>query len=356
MSWAWETTDREGTTTGFVVPRQVIIDRKLNGSTTAIVTADSDQAADLVMGRLVKGYRTPNAGGTRVLRVHNQVVQVEGSGGLDAIERVQANTTDALWMLGQRQTYTEWIYTGVTARAIIDDQVSIDFGPGSTVGLYIATTGDSGPPRDRLYDAGKNVGEIVSQLAAVDDGFYYRVDPYEGTSSEGKVLFSELVILYPQSGDDLDIAFEYGAGGQGNLSAASVSVQPPANYVRAVGAGEVGSQLTSVMFDEDSIEAFGLHGLALNLTDVSEQATLDQHALDALRPDPRTIYSCTPVRFGDNLPVPWEDFDVGDTVLLRLRGDSPYMRSTTRCRVTSFQVTIDDTGVESLTGMTLEVV
>lgn len=353
MTWAWETTDREGTTTGFVVPRQVVIDRKLNGPTTATVTADSDQAADLVMGRLVKGWRTPNAGGTRVLRVHNQVVQVESSGGLDSIERVQASTTDGFGMAWNRLMLFSLNFVANTPAVICDAFLDNDEPIRGTLGLYIDNTATSGPPRDRTYDYGKPIGEAIQQLAEVDDGFWFRVDPYEGTR-DGVALFSELVFLYPGSGSDLDIAFEYGAGGQGNLVAVEVSVQPPTNYVVAVGAGEVGSQLYSIQSDEASMDAFGVYQVNLNRTDVSEQTTLDQLAMDALRPDPRTLYSCAPVRFGENLPVPWEDFDVGDTVFLRLRGEAPYLQATLRCRVTGFQVTIDDSGVESLTGLTLE--
>lgn len=355
MSWAFETTDREGTTTGFVVPRQVVIDRKLNGATTATITADSDQASDLVMGRLVKGWRTPNGGGTRVLRVHNQVVQVESSGGLDSIERVQVSTTDGFGMSWNRLMLFSLNFVANTPAVICDAFLDNDEPIRGTLGLYIDNTATSGPPRDRTYDYGKPIGEAIQQLAEVDDGFWFRVDPYEGTRDD-VALFSELVFLYPGSGDDLDIAFEYGAGGQGNLASVGVSVQPPTNYVVAVGAGEVGSQLYSIQSDVASMEAFGVYQVNLNRTDVSEQTTLDQLALDALRPDPRTIYSCTPVRFGENLPTPWEAFDVGDTLWLRLRGEAPYLTATIRCRVTAFQVTIDDSGVELLTGLTLEAV
>lgn len=355
MGWAWETTDRTGTTTGFVVPRRVVIDRRLNGATTVTVEADADQAQTLTMGSLVKGWRTPSAGGDRVLRVHDQVVQVESTGAVDSIERVQVSATDAYGMSWNRLLLFGLDFTGNTAAVICDAFLDNDEPVRGTLGLYIDPAATSGPPRDRHYDYGKSIGEAIQQLAEVDDGFYFRVDPYEGTR-DGIALFSELVFLYPESGTDLDLTFDYGAGGQGNLSGASVSTQPPVNYVVAIGAGEVGSQLYSEQYDGASMDAYGVFQVNLSLTDVSDQATLDQHALDALRPEPRRIYACTPVRFGANLPVPWEDFDVGDTVVLRLRGEAPYLADTQRCRVTGFQVTVDDSGVEALTGLTLEVV
>lgn len=356
MSWAWTVTNRQGTTTGFVAPRRVVIDRRLNAPTTVQVTADAAQAQGLVHGRLVKGYRTPDAGGPRVLRTHGQVAQVQTIGNNDALEQATAEVADGLWMLGHRFTYTPWSYTAQTPRAIIEDQISITDAI-EPVGLYIATSGASGPPRDRNYESAKNIAEIVSQLSAVDDGFWFRVDPYEGTGPDGlTTLFSELVLLYPASGTERNIAFEYGPGGIGNIHSIQTNVMPPVNYVNAYGAGDAGSQIISFKINTASVDAYGLYQVTLNLTDVSEQATLDQHALDALRPEPQVTYTCIPVRFGDNLPTPWEDFDVGDTVMLRLRGEAPYLRDQQRVRVTGFQLTIDADGVESLTGLSLEAV
>lgn len=360
MSWTFETTNRAGTTTGFVVPRRVTIDRRLNAPTTVQVLADADQAQTLTMSAIVRGWRTPSAGGDRELRVSHQVVGVDTSAAADDIETVSASCTDGYGMLAWRNLYTSVAYGdveggtfGIIPRGIIFDQISIEDGV-DVIGLYVSPDGDSGPERVRQYDIGKNVQEIIQQLAEVDDGFFFRVDPYTGTHFD-RLLFSEFVLLYPGSGDDLDVVFEFGHGGAGNVQSAEVKVVPPANYVRAYGAGEEDDQVISTVLDESSIDEFGYFHTVLSLTDVEEQETLDQHALDALRPAPQITYSCTPVRFGPNLPVPWEDFDVGDTVLLRLNGDAPYMRGELRCRVTEFQVTVDENAVESLTGLTLEV-
>ncbi len=354
MGWNFETTDRAGVTTGFVVPRQVAIERRLNGATVVTLEADSADAVGLVHGRLVKGWRAPDGGGPRVLRVHGRVLGVTPSGGTDRMERVEVLLADGFTMLGQRTTFTPWEYTGVTARTIIADQLAIEEGRFVGTGLYVNPSGDSGPPRDRSYESSKNVAEIVTQLAEVDNGFYFRVDPYDDTNVNGDTLFSELVILYPASGEDTTASFEYGDGTAGNLEAAQATVAHPVNYVRAYGGGEAGAQLTSTVWDEPSIRAYGVHATDLTLTDVTEQATLDQHALDALFPDPRVTYSCSPAALASSLPVPWEDFDVGDHVTLRLAGTHPYLQGHLRCRVTAYRVTIDADGVERLADLTLE--
>lgn len=354
MGWAWEITGTTGVTTGFVVPRSVSIERRLNGATTVTLEADADTGTGLVHGRLVKGWRAPTGGGARVLRTHGRVIGVTPSGGTDRLERVDVVLADGFTMLGQRTTYTPWEYSGVTARTIIADQLSIEEARFVGTGLYVAPTGDSGPARDRAYEAGKNVAEIVTQLAEVDDGFYFRVDPHDDTDINGDVLMSALVILYPGSGSDRAATFEYGVGTAGNLESAQATAAHPVNYVRAYGAGEAGAQLTSTKWDEPSILAYGVHATDLTLTDVTEQATLDQHALDALFPDPRITYACSPAALATALPVPWEDFDVGDTVTLRLAGTHPYLQGDLRCRVTAFRVTVDVDGVERLADLTLE--
>lgn len=354
MTWAWEVTDPAGVTTGLVVPRSVSIERRLNGATTVTVEADGVDAAGLLPGRLVKGWRAPTAGGDRVLRAHGRIMGVTTSGGTDRIERVEALLADGFTMLGQRTTFTPWEYTGVTPRTLVADQLAIEEARFVGAGLYLDPTGDSGPPRDRTYEASKNVAEIVTQLAEVDDGFYFRVDPHDGTDVNGDVLFSELVIMYPGSGAESGATFGHGPGTVGNLESAQATATHPVNYVKAYGAGEAGAQLTSTVWDEPSIDLYGVHALDLSLTDVSEQATLNQHALDALFPEPRVTYSCSPAALAPSTPIPWEDFDVGDVVTLHLAGTAPGLSGVVPCRVTAFRVTVDDNGVERLADITLE--
>lgn len=353
MTWAWALADLTGAADGFVVPRSATITRRLNGSSSVTLTLDPVHADRAAFGRIVKGWRTPAVGGDRVLRASCAVSGIEASGNTDELESVKVTAVDAFGALGNRNMQQPFTATGVTPRDIVVSLVAVE-DMRHPVGLYVAETGDSGPPRDREYERGKNVAEAVQQLAEVDDGFFYRVDPYEGTS-DGYALFSELAILYPSAGTDRPGArFEYGPGTRGNLARAEANTLPPANYVTAYGAGEAGAQLIEVVSDAASIAEYGLFDVSLSLTDVSESATLAQHAQDALRPEPQTTYRVTAVEFGDSLPVPWDEFDVGDTVRIRLAGETGLLQSDSSAMVTGFTVVVDENGVERLTDITME--
>lgn len=353
MTWTWALADLTGATTAFVVPRKASITRRLNGASSTVLTLDGGQAERAVLGRLVKGWREPAAGGALVLRASGQIQGLGGNVRTDDLEAVEVTAHDAFEALSARELQAAVEYLADTPRAIADAIIDAQDAR-RTVGLYLDPSGDSGPPRDRTYERGKNAGEAVAQLAEVDDGFYFRVDPYEGTR-DGYALFSELVILYPESGSDRPGArFEYGVGTLGNLGSAEVNALPPVNYVTAFGAGETGSQLIETATDAASVAAYGLRDASLNLTDVSIAETLAQHALDALRPDPQVTYRVTATDNPESLPRPWDDFDVGDIVRVRVTGDSPAVAVDASARVTGFTVEIDENGSERLTELTME--
>lgn len=50
MSWAWEMTDRAGTTVAAVSPRRAVIQRNLNGASTAALVMDAAQAQEATHG------------------------------------------------------------------------------------------------------------------------------------------------------------------------------------------------------------------------------------------------------------------------------------------------------------------
>lgn len=354
MSWAWEITSLGGTAGAIVEPRKATIQRNLNGPSSCVLELDAGQASQAVHGRLVKGWREPNAGGARVLRSHTQITEVNASVATDALERVSVASVDGYGMLSRRNTLAEYNYTATSPRGIVYDFVSVENGR-RVVGLDVPATGVSGPNRDRQYDAGKNVGEAVQQLAEVDDGFYFRVDPYQGTSG-AYTLFSQFIILYPASGVTSTARFEYGTGTLGNIQSAEVTVTPPINYVTAYGAGDVGSQITSTQSNAASISGYGLFDSVQSFSDVELQATLDQHALDAMEIEPVRVYKFNPVRFGPNLPSPWDDFEVGDFVTFKLAGSTPYLQTTKVGRVIAYTVEVETEGVEFLTEIVLEVV
>lgn len=352
MSWSWELLNLSGVTTALSNPSDVIIERRLNGSTTATVTLDAVEGLTST-ARIVRGYR--QEGSAKVLRYTGKVMRVTSSGSLDQLERVTLSTTDGYGVLSKRVARTNLVFAQQAPRAIVSEIINILTNLVSNTGLYAADTGISvGPLRDREYPIGKNLGEIIKQLAEVDDGFYFRVDPIDIADPVGH-LFSELVMLYPTSGVASTAAFEWGAGTRGNLSAAQMDILPPVNFVYAFGAGDGEEQLLSTVSDTASIAAYGLYDKTVSFSDIIETATLQQHAYDLLRPNElktvRVEVATTTGNPGLYVPSPWTDFEVGDTVSVHLA--SVALDYSGSALVHGFTVNIDSQGIERLTNLEL---
>jgi len=349
MSWSWEALDLAGVNRAVVVPRSATVTRRLLKPSVLSVAVDGTGAAELgTSARVLRGWRRPAAGGARVLRATGRAAGITAAASTDALEVVTVPAVDALGHLANRVVVASATYTQQTPWFIAADLVA-DQDARSPTGLAVPEA-VSGPPRDRTYEFGKNVAEAVQQLAEVDDGFYYVVDPQDDPAA-----YSVLTILYPAAGGHAAGAkFEWGDGTIGNLSGLEADLLPPVNSVTAFGAGSGDDQLRVTVVDQPSIDEHGLFDKTISHSDVTELATLEQHALDALRPHERRTFRVTvgaPTDADLQVPTPWEDFDVGDTVALELRGDSPMLTYSDRIMVTSFTVAIDENGTERLAGL-----
>ena len=210
--------------------------------------------------------------------------------------------------------------------------------------------------RDRTYDIGKNIGEAITQLAEVEDGFWFRVDANLSGAKLG-----DLEIEYSASGTDQDdVRFEYGAGTLDNLEAYSVEREPPVNDALAVGQGSVANgQLTARAASATSKATYGLWGKVVSYSDVSEETTLADHADDALYTTPATVYKVSP-REGSNAeaspPRLYADFDVGDLCRLTIKdGGVDVEEITVRVLAVKLEV-LDDGEVERIADLQLEAV
>lgn len=349
MSWAWEITDLSGVTLAEVRPREATVTRRLNGPCMVDLTLDPQDAVTLSTGCLIRGWRTPAAGGDRILRASGRVTGVSASAGTDTAEHVTlASALDGFGTMTNRVVYLQpYVFQQVNPRDICDVIVTLQNSRWET-GLRVAA-GSAGPPRDRTYEIGKNIAEIVTQLAEVDDGFWFRVDPVDAGAT-----FSELVLLYPSSGGASGAILEFGAGTSGNLSKAEVTVTPPVNFVTAFGAGDGDAQLRRYVWDQPSIAAYGLVDAVVTYTDVSDAGTLEAHARDALKPREQVATRVEVASLTAAAPRPWDDFDVGQTVTLNLRGRSPVLQRSGTVRVTSYSVRVDEDGVERLSSLDVE--
>lgn len=358
MSWAWELLDLNGVTAGILSPRSVSVTRKLNGASTIQVVLEADDLAALSStAHVIRGWRDPVGGGSRVARATGKVSSIQASANRDSIESMNLFATDGFGVLADRLHDAATTFTDTVPGEIVLSLVASQNGRGNT-GIFMDQMDPyvAGPPRARSYEKGKNVADAIRQLAEVDDGFYFRCDPYDGYEElPGWWYWTALVLLYPTPGSDSDASFEWGEGTVGNLAGVQADVLPPINYAFAFGAGIGTEQLVAEKQDTASQEAFGLYDTSSSYSDVIEQATLDQHALDMLRPAERRTFrvSVSPPSGAADLtvPSPWDDFDVGDTVRLNLRGRSAALQYTGRALVQSFTVSIDSNGIERLSSL-----
>jgi hypothetical protein len=195
-------------------------------------------------------------------------------------------------MLERRLLTRRWAFTqvdqddivaGIIQRATaMTSSSGQSFGAGSFLPLQTARrnpdasqrTVASGQRRDREYLGSQNLGEALSNLAAVVNGFDWDVLP-------GGAGLDELRIFYPYQGvQRFDMALVYGS----NVSALTRSVNSGdyANYWRVLGQGSEDTQVFAEAWNIDTtditVSGLGLWQSGDNASDVSIQSTLDEKA------------------------------------------------------------------------------
>jgi hypothetical protein len=273
---------------------------------------------------------------------------------VDTPSLVQVVAKDFGWLDHRREQGTAGgptVYTATGAGAIVTDLLARQNARGETR-LRMGTVASS-VNRDRTYDPGKVVSEAILELAKVDDGFYFRVDPVDGVAAK----HAEIVVLYPASGADKPgVKFEFGDDTIGNLETFTRTRKRPLNVATATG-----QALRSTRSDAASIAAYDLIEDEVAYSDVVVQQTLDENAQSLLRPAINSVYSFTPLSKGDgageiNVPRLFVDFDVGDIVRLSVE----YGRIADfnlKARVLEATIAVaDEAQAEQLVGISFEIV
>src|SRR6266498_879173 len=206
----------------------------------------------------------------------------------------------------------------------------------ATPSVGISTTGTIEPTkaRDRDYSYA-NIGEAIVNLTRVRDGFDFEVAPIDSGSPIGQFN------IYASQGADRTgtVLFQYGPETLANVRTVRRQTLPPRNVARILGAnGLVGNAR-----DEPSIDAYGEWWVQEQLTDISEQATLDDRAAAALRPTPVNVVSFSPDPA--LAPSPWDDYWLGDAV--SFYGRRGAFEESVTMRVNKVVVVIDDEGNET---------
>jgi len=232
-----------------------------------------------------------------------------------------------------RYTAASVIYTNTDAGAIATGLLTTTNTDGAT-GLAVGSV-EATKTRDRQYQFA-NVGQAIQNLTRVLDGFDFKEEFVEGGAT-----LAEFDVYTELGSERLASRFEYGPATLNNVRAMSRTVQPPINRARVLGANGLYSQQT----DAASIAKYGLWPVQVAASDVTEQLTLDDKALALLRPDPIRTVTFSPEFGADNCPLPFDDFDIGDTVPFYARRGA--LTESVNVRVNGFRVVIDEDGSES---------
>lgn len=350
--WSLACVDNAGKTRAFVPFRGLTVRRDLNGGNVLQGRADqlADAMSELDVGsRALKLYDLDAA----ALRFHGKIDDP-----LEDDEDDVAFVAKDFGWLDQRRVQPDPAARTFAARdagLIASDLLAAQNARGPTrlrMGAVQASQ-----PRDRTYDPGKVVSEAIAELAKVDDGVYFVTNPVDGAAG----THAEIVVRYPASGTDRPGArFEFGDGTLANLAAFKRTRLRPLNFVTTTGAnmGE-GAALYSQRSDAASIAAYDLVEDEVAYATVTEQATLDQHAADALEPAPKNVYSFAAAPSSAQpgepyVPRLWRDFDVGDVCRLTILHGRVSCKNVP-VRVTSATVAIaDDADAEQLASIVFE--
>ena len=218
-----------------------------------------------------------------------------------------------MWSL-VRKRRIRWnaTYTATDQLAIVEALIDkAQTSTGGDLGITVSA-GTSGRLRDRTYVAheDKPLGEAIEQLAAVIDGFDFRLD----VDRSGDTYARTLRLFYPRVGRDASRT-----GHVWTLGANMVRLDWPedgqraANSIAALGAGEGSSMLRAVVADTTVIgEGYPLLEDSISLKDVTDASTLEGHARAELADRSRPLVLPSATVLADSAPslgayVPGDD-------------------------------------------------
>jgi hypothetical protein len=239
---------------------------------------------------------------------------------------VQVSAVDYRGLLERRFRHTAVTWTDVDQSQIAWNLINASQSQdGGDVGITRGLTWYHGVTRTRNYEAGKSIGEAISQLGRVINGFEWDIDP--------QLRFRT---WYPERGAVRDFVAEYG----NTVDSVSRGVDPSeyANVVRYAGDPDTTTAVTAVAADI-ATRPEGRFEVALGDTELKVQQTVQNRADRqlAVRGVIRPSYSL------GLRPGKWEGPDqlwIGDTLRVVVR--SGRLDVNIQDRVEELTVTVDD--------------
>lgn len=207
-------------------------------------------------------------------------------------------------------------------------------------GIDTSTVGTSGVTRDRTYLRNDlhNVGQRLTELGAVSDGFDMKVDP----------ITRKLVLTSPQQGSDLSASVFLD---ERNIDSAqiSVSVSPDdlVSDVAATGSSTTSAGINSVLYSARTTASvqtsYGRSWHGMNFDGISVQATLDGAGDAYLATRNKQLFQPGVTVFV-NANADIGSFHVGDTITYSY--DAGLGRQTIALRVAKLTVDVNSSGAQ----------
>lgn len=303
---------------------------KLDGSVEATFTLDGRSDIAPLVSELVTDLR--------VVRDNEPLFHGRIGASNDNIEAdshdTQFSAVDYKALLDRQEVRNPALsYSAVTQGSIVRQLIAYaQSRPGANFGISAtsATVPDTAITRTIQFDTGKWVGEAISDMSTLEDGFDFWVDP-------------DLVarLAYPARGVGRDLVCEYGS----TVEKVTRSFDP-ANYGNAVmvtGAQGLAAKVADA--GDISTRPEGRFGTVESYQDIGSSTVLQSRANRSLaeRSAITPAYSCqmTPGRWNPR------ELWVGDTTWLVVKSGRLNIRR--QERVTEVKVDIDDENVETVT-------
>lgn len=210
--------------------------------------------------------------------------------------------------------------------------------------IWLTTAGSTGILRDRNYDAGKNVSDLIDEMTKVTNGCDVDVFPSDGYAAAGTRAMGALSFLSRQGSDKPSVIFRYqqvvGSQGGGNITGVKRSFAPIVNTSTQVGTAADGTSSTQ------TVSLPGVFDL-LEEYQTSSDATITASLLEAAAgvvAENASLRSIWTIGAGTwDAPLPFVDFDLGDTVRLRVQRGSMIANNIT-VKVDGYDLVVDQEG------------
>ena len=337
--------------------------------------ASSGLYATIPGSRLTQGFLDATRPARTVIWVYRDGAIIDGFIVWQRTRRIgsrhlELRCANLLSYLNRRTLNATKNYTAVDQHDIARDLVTyMQAQSGGNIGVVNTTTNDSGIARDRLplaegYER-KSIGQLLSQLASVEQGFEYSIDAAIVADAPQATFrfyypkrgrtYAQTNLLLIRSGDNSGNLLDY------DLDEDAVEL---ATTVHGIGAGEGVDMLLTTQSDTSLLDqGWPLLEDRITLKDVSVAATLQSHARAEVTRHGLTSIETWRLRVdpGD-VSVPFGSWTVGDEARVVIEDDERFPAGTNGepgfdkvLRIIGHTVTVPDQGGPDVVMLDVEV-